>query len=68
MKKKYYIWVDKSGRGEKPVKISKSRIMEIWNLSETDYFDVPLQDYLENSSVDDVWETSVQLLKCVEIV
>jgi hypothetical protein len=68
MEEKYYVWTDKSGRGEKPIKLSKSHIEKTWDLSETDYFDVTLQDYLENSYVDDVWETTTERLECVEMV
>ena len=64
---KYYIWTDKTGRGEKPIKLTKSHIEKTWDLDEQDYFDVPLYEYLENSYIDDVWETTEQRLVCIEI-
>ncbi len=64
---KYYLWNDKTGRGEKPMKLSKSHIEKTWDLEKTDWFDVPLSEYLEESYIGDVWETQTEKLECIGI-
>ena len=34
---KYYTWTDKTGRGEKPIKLTKSHIEDTWDLNQQDY-------------------------------
>ncbi len=64
---KYYLWTDKSGRGEKSVELTKTHIEDTWDLDEEDYNDVTLGDYLEDSYIGDVWETITEKLECIKI-
>ncbi len=64
---KYYLSTDKTGRGEKPIKITKTQIENKWDLSELSWFDVPLGEYLEESYIGDVWENRTEKLECIEI-
>jgi hypothetical protein len=64
---KYYLWTDKSGRGEKPHKLSKTNIENTWDLEETDWFDKTLREFLEESYIGDVWETRTEKLECIGI-
>lgn len=64
---KYYLAMDKTGRGEKPVKLTKTQIENAWDLDELSWFDVPLGEFLEESYIGDVWETRTEKIQCVEI-
>jgi hypothetical protein len=64
---KYYLATDKTGRGEKPIKLTRTQIENNWELDEVDWFDVPLGEYLEESYIGDVWETRTEKLECIEI-
>ena len=67
VEEKHYLWRDKTGRGEKPVKLTASHILKTWDLEETDWNDVRLGDYIENSYIGDVWETTSEKLECIGI-
>jgi hypothetical protein len=64
---KYYQWTDKSGRGEKPLKLAKSNIAKSWDLGEEDWFGKTLGEFLEESYIGDVWETQTEKLECIGI-
>lgn len=64
---KYYLWTDKTGRGERPIELTKTHIENTWDLDEEDDFDQTLGDYLEDSYIGDVWETREEKLECIRI-
>lgn len=64
---KYFIWTDKTGRGEKPLTLTKSQIENTWDLEETDYDGVSLVEFLEDCYIDDVWETREEKIICDKI-
>lgn len=68
LEEKYYVWRDKTGRGEKPIKLTKSHIEKTWDLNETNRDgDITLGEYLNESYIGDIWETESERLECTEI-
>jgi hypothetical protein len=68
LEEKYYTWRDKTGRGEKPIRLTKSHIEKTWDLNETDRDgEITLGEYLNESYIGDVWETESERLECIEI-
>ena len=65
---KYLLWIDKTGRGEKPIRLTKSHILKTWDLTEPDWTtDQTLKEYLDACYIGDIWETREQRLKCIGI-
>ena len=67
IEEKFYIWTDKTGRGEIQNKLTKSHIEKTWNLKEIDNNGVTLGEYLNDSYIGDKWETRTERLECIEI-
>jgi hypothetical protein len=65
---KYFLWTDKTGRGQKSLRIPESRIKNNWNLEDEDWTtDQKLGDFIQECYIDDVWETRTEKLKCIRI-
>jgi hypothetical protein len=68
MEKKTFKLTDKSGRSIKPYVFDKEHIEENWDLLEEDWNEQTLGDYLDESYIGDVWETSEVKIECIKII
>ena len=64
---KYFIWTDKTGRGEKPINLTQKLIEDTWDLEQEDWDGVTLGDFIQDCYIDDVWETREEKLVCDKI-
>jgi hypothetical protein len=68
---KHFIWRDKSGRGEKPVKLTKTQILARYapdELEVTDWNGTELRDFLDDAYIGSKWESRVESYECVKII
>ncbi len=64
---KYFIWRDKTGRGEESDEISASKILATWDISEEDDNGITIEEFVNDCYIDDKWETRTEELECVSI-
>lgn len=53
-----FLVYDKTGRSAKPYKLTKAHIRDNWELDEEDEYGTSLQDFIDDPSEFDSWETN----------